>query len=92
VVEGATIPDAFTRTQLDGTLWHIGDHEEYTYEVIPAEAHDLPLGSISPIIPGDGGLHLFKIYGSKEFQPPADVVSSPLHEQLRRDAAIERPE
>lgn len=92
VEAGSTIPEAFIQLHIDGAAWHIGDHEEYPYEVIPAEAHDLPPGSLSPIIPGDGGLHLFKIYERKEQRPPASEIHSLLIGRLRQDATIERPE
>jgi hypothetical protein len=91
VVAGATIPEAFSQMQLDGSLWHIGDHEEYPYEIIPAEANGLPPGSISPVVPGDGGLHLFKIYQRKQESPSVEVVRSILRDQLRQGATIERP-
>ena len=91
VVDGATIPEAFTRLQLDGTLWHIGDHEDYTDDAIPPGASSLPPGSISPIIPGDGGLHLFKIHERRELPPPPEVISSLLRDELHRNATIERP-
>ena len=92
VAGGASIPEAFTRMQLDGTLWHIGDHEEYMSDVLPAELGNLPAGGLSPIVPGDGGLHLIKVYERKEYQPPEDVISSLVREQLRQDVTIERPE
>ena len=90
-VKGVSIPDAFARMQLDGSLWHIGDHEEYPYEVIPAEARDMPPGAISPVIPGDGGLHLFRIYEKKQSLVPMEVISSQLRDELRRRATIEQP-
>jgi hypothetical protein len=77
--------------QLDGTPWHIGDHEEYMAETIPPEGRDLPAGSISPIIPGDGGLHLFTIHERKDYLSPADVIGPILRDQLRQGATIERP-
>jgi hypothetical protein len=90
VVAGQTIPDAFkTLPDVDGAAWHIGDHEEYPYGVVPAEAHDLPAGSVSPVVPGDGGQHLFKIYARKMKQPPADVVHSIVRDQLRNGKTIE---
>jgi hypothetical protein len=92
VEAGATIPEAYTQLQVDGAAWHIGDHEEYPYEIIPAEAHDLPPGSLSPIIPGDGGLHLFRIYQRKQELPPSSEIRGLLSERLRRDATIDRPE
>lgn len=90
-VKGATIPEAFARMQLDGSLWHIGDHEEYPYEAIPAEARDMPPGAISPIIAGDGGLHLFRIYEKKQSVGPMEVISSQLRDELRQRATIEQP-
>lgn len=92
VEAGATIPEAYTKLRVDGAAWHIGDHEEYPYEVIPSEAHDLPPGSLSPIIPGNGGLHLFKIYQRKQELPPSSEIRSLLSESLRRDATIVRSE
>jgi hypothetical protein len=77
---------------LDGSLWHIGDHEEYPYDVIPPEAHDLPDGSLSPIIPGDGGLHLFKIYQRKKVPPPLDQIRGPLYNRLQVELSVDRPE
>jgi hypothetical protein len=62
VVAGATIPKAFEQLHLDATLWHIGDHEVYPFDSIPVEGRNLPPGSVTPIIPGDGGLNLFTIY------------------------------
>lgn len=92
VVAGATIPNAFTSLQVDGTDWHIGDHEEYPFSVIPAETRDLSPSSLSGIIPGDGGLHLFKIHQQKQIPPTSDEIRAPLRERLRRDAVIERVE
>ena len=89
---GATIPDAYTRLQVDGTLWHIGDQEEYAVDLLPSEAQDLPVGTLSKIIPGDGGLHLFKVYQRKQELPPGDLITSPLYSLLRLNATIERPE
>jgi len=91
VVAGATIPQAYARLQVDGTPWHIGDHEEYPAEVLPPEARDLPIGSLSGVIPGDGGLHLFRIYQVKKELPSSGEVHGLLLEWLRRDARIEYP-
>lgn len=92
VVKGATIPESFAQMQLDGSLWHIGDHEEYPYESIPAEARDLAPGALSPIIPGDGGLHLFRIYEKTQTPGPIEVISPQLRDELRRRATIEQAE
>jgi hypothetical protein len=90
VVAGQTIPKAFeTLPGVDGNAWHIGDHEEYPYTVVPPGAHDLKPGGISPIIPGDGGLHLFVIYERKQTPPPADAVHQLVRDSLRSGKAIE---
>lgn len=89
---GLTIPEAYTQLNVDGTAWHTGDHEEYLTIVLPAEVHNLPAGSLSPIIPGDGGLHLFKIHKRTEERPARDEVRNPLLTRLRLDATIELPE
>jgi hypothetical protein len=47
----------------DGTYWHVAEKETYSADVIPEGARNLPIGSLSPILPGDGGLHLFRILG-----------------------------
>lgn len=90
VVKGMTIPTAFAKLQLDGSLWHIGDHEMYPYEAIPPEARDLRSGAVSPVLPGDGGQHLFMIYEKKEQLAPIEVISSHLRDELRRRATIEQ--
>jgi hypothetical protein len=93
VKAGATIPQGYTKLKVvDESAWHVGDHEEYPYSRLPAKMRDLPPGSLSEIIPGDGGLHLFKIYQRKEGPPPADEIRAPLRARLRLDASIERPE
>jgi hypothetical protein len=90
VVAGQTIPEAFkTLPGVDSAAWHIGDHEEYPYDVVPAEAHDLPAGSVSPVVAGDGGQHLFKIHAHKTTTPPADVVHALVRDKLREGKAIE---
>ena len=92
VAAGATIPDAYTQLQVDGSLWHIGDHEEYLTLVLPPEVQNLPAGSLSPIVPGDGGLHLFRIYERKQERLPVDEIRVPLLTRLRLDATIDRPD
>lgn len=90
VAAGATIPQAFVDMSLDSNLWHIGDHEEYPFEVIPPEARDLAPGSISPVISGDGGLHLFRIYENRQRVRDQEQISAILRTQLRESAVIER--
>jgi hypothetical protein len=89
VEAGDTIPSAYPKLGLSGAAWHIGDHEEYDYEVVPPEGRDLPAGTLSPIVPGNGGLHLFKIIEHKQARPAADAVSSLLRPHLRNGKAIE---
>jgi hypothetical protein len=72
VLAGQALPEAFkTLPGLEngGAAWHVGDHEEYPYNVVPPEAHDLPAGGVSAVLPGDGGIHLFKIHGRKKPAP-----------------------
>jgi hypothetical protein len=88
---GATIPTAYQKLGGDAADWHIGDHEEYPYDVVPPAAHDLPPGSLSPIIPGDGGLHLFTIHARKAVPPAPEVVHPVLRDRLREGKTIERP-
>jgi hypothetical protein len=93
VKAGATIPEGYTKLKVvDESAWHVGDHEEYPYSKLPATMRDLPPNSLSEIIPGDGGLHLFKVYQRKEEPPSADDVRALLRTRLRSDASIERPE
>ncbi len=92
VANGTTIPQAFAKMKLDSAMWHIGDHEEYPYEVIPEEARDLKPGNLSPLISGDGGVHLFLIHQRKEERPPAEMVHAALMARLRDGAAIEYAE
>lgn len=88
VKAGSSIPEAFNKLIVDGSNWHIGDHEEYPYDVIPAEASDLPPGSLSEILPGDEGKHLFKIYAKKEQYPSSAEFRYILNDHLRKDASI----
>jgi hypothetical protein len=61
VVAGTPMVAAWQSLGVDGEPWHVAEGESYDYDVIPAAARDLPVGTVSPIIPGDGGLHLFRI-------------------------------
>jgi hypothetical protein len=87
---GTRIPAAWKQLGAPGELWHIGDHEEYPYEVLPPDARDTPAGQVSPIAAGDGGLHLFQVHERKEVPPPADEVRAILRAKLREGARIER--
>jgi len=89
VAAGDSIPSGYNKLGISGNAWHIGDHEEYPYEVMPPAARDLPAGSLTPVIPGDGGLHLFRIIEHKQVRPAAGTVSSVLRPYLRESANIE---
>lgn len=65
VVEGATIPEAFSQLQVDGSNWHIGDHEEYPATVLPDEVRQLPPGGLSSVLAASDGYNLFKLYERK---------------------------
>jgi hypothetical protein len=64
-VEGATIPEAFNRLQVDGSNWHIGDHEEYPVSAMPDEIRELSKGELSNVLVSSDGYSLFKIYERK---------------------------
>jgi hypothetical protein len=61
VVAGERITEAWAALELDGNVWHVAEGETYEYAILPAAARDLAPGTVSPVIPGDGGLHLFRI-------------------------------
>lgn len=63
-IEGGTaFVAAFESMHVDPAVWHVAEGETYPQDVIPEGARDLPAGSLSAIIPGNGGLHLFRILG-----------------------------
>lgn len=61
VLGGSSFTAAWNALNYDGALWHVADGETYPYEVVSEEARDLAVGSVSEVIPGNGGLHLFRI-------------------------------
>ena len=63
VEAGLGFTEAWQRLEVDGKPWHVAEDETYPYDVVPAAARDLPVGTLSAIIPGNGGLHLFRILG-----------------------------
>lgn len=65
VVAGATIPAAFNQMQVDGSNWHIGDHEEYPASALPEETRQLPPGGLSSVLAGSDGYNLFMVYERK---------------------------
>ena len=68
VAAGASFTAAWTGLGIDGDLWHVAENETYPYDVISEGARDLPVGALSPILPGNGGLHLFRIL-ARELAP-----------------------
>lgn len=69
VAAGATIPAAFKALSVDGSDWHIGDHEEYPAAVIPEEA---PVTGLSRVMADSDGYNLFWIH---ERKVPADEIN-----------------
>lgn len=69
VVAGGAFIASWKELGVNGTLWHVAEHETYPQNVLPEGAQNLPVGSISPILPGDGGLHLFRILGRETAKP-----------------------
>lgn len=65
VVAGATIPAAYNQLQVDGSNWHIGDHEEYPATVLPDEVRQLPPGGLSSVLASSDGYNLFTLYERK---------------------------
>ena len=87
---GATVPAAYQQQHgLDGTMWHIGDHETYSTSVLPAPTHGLQPGAVSDVIAGDGGLHLFRVFERLEQLPEADRFAPQLKDRLRDGAKVE---
>ncbi len=68
VEAGAGFSEAFRSLHADPGPWHVAEGETYPYDVIPAAARDLPVGTLSTVIPGNGGLHLFRILGRERSQ------------------------
>jgi hypothetical protein len=66
VERGASFDAAWKALGVAPGPWHVGEGETYPYDVLPEGARDLPVGSLSPILPGNGGLHLFRIL-AREF-------------------------
>jgi hypothetical protein len=89
VAAGDTIPSGYAKLHVPGEAWHIGDHEEYSVEVVPPEARDLPAGTLSAVLAGNGGLHLFKIVEHKQVRADPDAVRSVLFPRLRQGKTVE---
>lgn len=65
VEAGASIPEAFNQLQVDGSNWHIGDHEVYPASALPDETRELPPGGLSSVLAGSDGFNLFRLYERK---------------------------
>lgn len=89
VTEGQPLGDAWRGMKLPPTNWHVGDHETYGTDVLPAEAKTLKANDVSVVMAGDGGLHLFKVYERKQNLPPVELVRMELHRVLREGKIIE---
>ena len=63
IEEGGTFVASWNTLSADGTYWHVAENETYAADVLPEGARNLDIGTLSPILPGDGGLHLFRILG-----------------------------
>lgn len=63
VVAGGAFVASWEALGLDGARWHVAEGETYPGDVLPPGVAELPEGAISAIVPGDGGLHLFRIVG-----------------------------
>jgi hypothetical protein len=61
VTNGESFDAGFASLGVDPGPWHVATDETYPYEVVPIDARDLPVGTVSAVIVGDGGLHLFRI-------------------------------
>lgn len=61
VERGGSFEAAWQALGVAPEAWHVGESESYPVALIPAAARALPPGSVSVVIPGDGGLHLFRI-------------------------------
>ena len=63
IAAGGTFVAAWNELGVDGARWHVAKQEIYPADVLPEGVRSLPVGAISPILPGDGGMHLFRILG-----------------------------
>jgi hypothetical protein len=68
IVAGGGFVTSWNELGVDGTNWHVAEQESYPGDVLPEPVRALPDGAISPIIPGDGGLHLFRVIAREPAQ------------------------
>lgn len=61
VLAGSTFVVAWESLGEDGTVWHVAEGETYDAAILPPELKSVAIGQVSPVIPGDGGFHLFRI-------------------------------
>lgn len=66
VAGGEGFDAAWTALELSGEFWHVAEGETYPADALPEPVQNLPLGDLSVVVPGDGGLHLFRILGRDE--------------------------
>lgn len=90
VAAGRGLMEAWRSLGLDGDLWHVAEGEEYPAPVVPEGARHLKAGDLSPILPGDGGLHLFKVHGRRPQPQALEVRRNAVLFQLRAAATIEK--
>jgi hypothetical protein len=89
VAHGERLAVAWQALDLDGELWHIGEAEEYSIAILPEGAARLAAGDLSAVLPGDGGLHLFKVLGRASTPIPDTALHALLLGRLRGGAEIE---
>ena len=90
LIAGRGLNDAWASLNLDGDNWHIAEDEEYAVAVLPEGAGRLKAGDVSDVMPGDGGLHLFKVRGRRPSPEAIAARREVLFNRLRAAARIER--
>jgi hypothetical protein len=68
VIAGSGFVVAWESLGANGEVWHVAEGETYDAEVLPAVVRGMAPGQVSAVIPGDGGLHLFRVLGSGDGQ------------------------
>jgi hypothetical protein len=68
VIAGSGFVVAWESLGANGEVWHVAEGETYDAEVLPAVVRGMAPGQVSAVIPGDGGLHLFRVLGSGDAQ------------------------
>lgn len=60
-IAGTGFVAAWESLGANGDVWHVAEGETYDTAVIPPSVLALGPGTVSAVIPGDGGLHLFRL-------------------------------